>query len=140
MEKRDEFILKEYEVVRSEMDETVKETRVLERYALIVFGGIWSWYIANPGHDAIRWLPFPIIFFLALRAKSLIDHIKNLEEYLMKIEQKFALPDNSDLPDKFGFEHYFKQKGGTLKRRTTYFFWAILVLASLIIPIFFKVG
>lgn len=38
-----DFMLREHEAVRNDMDATVKETRTLERYALLATGAIWSW-------------------------------------------------------------------------------------------------
>ena len=129
MDKAPDFRLKEYEAVRREMDEAVKETRTLERYALVAVGAIWSWIVASrkPEYVVLMWLPALLVGFLAFRALLLTNHVTFIANYIIEIEKLFALP---DLP---GFETRFKGKG-TLKRCSAYFFWLLLVLVSVIIP------
>jgi hypothetical protein len=133
MEKTTDFLLKEYEAARGEMADAVKETRTLERYALLTVAAIWSWVVASrkPEYDALKWLPALIVVFFAFRALVLTKHVDFIANYLEKIEKQFALPDS------LGFEQQFKNKG-TLKRLSAYVFWGLLFVASVIIPYAYK--
>ncbi len=129
------FLLREHEAVRAELDEAVRETRVLEHYALFVAGAIWSWVasIGEGTHPLLPWLPLLLILFLAFRAFVLTMHIDDLAKYLMKIEQKFELSAG------LGFEIYFQDRGKA-KRFSAYVFWCLLLVASTLIPIFFDLS
>ncbi|MGI9487695.1 MAG: hypothetical protein ACR2RF_17815 [Geminicoccaceae bacterium] len=126
------FLLREHEAVRTELDEAVRETRVLERYALLVTGAIWSWAMSidNEFYSWLAWLPLLLILFLAFRAFVLTMHIDDLARYLMKIEKKFELSGG------LGFETYFQDRG-KVKRFSAYAFWCLLLITSIIIPIAF---
>jgi hypothetical protein len=117
METASEFLLKEYEAVRREMDAAVKETRTLERYALVAVGAIWSWVVASdrPEFDPLKWLPALLVGFLAFRAVALTLHVDFIARYLAKAEKAFVLPDG------LGFEQQFKN-AGALKRVSAYVF------------------
>ncbi len=54
MENTTDFLLKEYEAARGEMADAVKETRTLERYALLAVAAIWSWVVASPNLNTMR--------------------------------------------------------------------------------------
>jgi hypothetical protein len=130
---REEFLMKEYEALRDEMTESVKETRSVERNALIVTGAIWSWLAIsnNSSYMQLKWLPAILIFLFAYRAYGLTTHIDSLHEYLIKIE-------NLILPGKkLGFEQLHQDRL-TAKRTSAYIFWALLIITTIIVPALFN--
>ena len=68
IENASEFILKEYEALRREMDEAVKETRILERYALLAAGpyGVGSLALATLATNGRSGCPLLLFCFLGL--------------------------------------------------------------------------
>src|SRR5262247_325279 len=84
-----DFILKEYEAVRREMEEAVGETRRLERNALLVVGAVWSWLVAarQPEFEWLKWLPALLAPLLFLRAIALTWHIDLIARYVSKVEE-----------------------------------------------------
>ena len=130
-----DFISKEYEALRREMDEAVKETRVLERYALLATGAIWSWLIGTSGYELAKWLPAFIVGFLGFRALALTSHIDFLGKYFAKVEKAFPLPSG------LGFEQQFEGSSvAERKRRTAYWFWGVLLFFTVVIPYISKIA
>jgi len=127
-----DFLLKEYEMLRTEMSEAVKETRTLERNALIVTGAIWSWLALkeNVSYEELKWLPALIVLFSAFRALGLTMFIDEIGNYIATVEKSFITQ------NELGFERHFKAKK-TLKRKSAYFFWIIFFLLTAFIPLFF---
>lgn len=128
-----EFVLAEYSAIRSELEEAVRETRSLERFALIALGTIWSWVLASakPGRELVLWLPALLIAFLGFRASELIKHIEFIGSYLAKVEATFSLPHG------LGFEQNFLPRVHD-KRRTTYLFWSVLMFVAIVLPAVWK--
>ncbi|MEP6466904.1 MAG: hypothetical protein ABJB05_11400 [Parafilimonas sp.] len=129
---KEEFLMKEYDAVRTEMNDTVKETRMVERNSLIATTVIWSW-LATTDHVAykqLKWLPVILVLFSAYRAFGLASHIDKIRNYLRKFEHSVLLEDD------WGFEQYYKSKL-TSRRISSYIFWVLLFLVTLIVPSFF---
>jgi hypothetical protein len=129
MENASDFILKEYEALRREMEEAVKETRVLERSAVLATGAIWSWLVGagKPEYELAKWLPALIVLALGIRALLLTSHIDFLAKYFIEVEKSFLLPSG------LGFEQQFKRKGKA-KRLSAYVFWAVLFVVVVVLP------
>jgi len=136
-ERWSEFLLKEFELLRNELDESVKEARAIERYALVTTGAIWSWVVAQTEETTIYqplvWLPAILVLFFAFRALGLSVHVRDIGKHLAEIEQAFHLPED------LGWEQLYEKKyHGTPKRISVYVFWAGLLIATIAIPFLFR--
>lgn len=122
-----QFLLREYDHLREELLECVKETRLLERNALLVSGAIRAWAITNKSQSVYQVLllvPSLIVFLSALRAWSLWRHIGLLAAYIQQVENTFALPDN------LGWEHTFARSRDYSKSFSAIIFWLVLLAAT----------
>lgn len=131
-----DFLIKEYESLRTEMNEAVKETRTIERHAVIAIGIIWSWLALteNAPYRQLIWLPLIIVLFSAYRAYGLTAHIDTIAKYLTKIESFFIT-----LDDDLGFE-LNHSAALTAKRFSAYIFWILLCAMTIIVPAIFYRG
>ncbi len=132
----EEFLRKEFELVRHEMDESVKESRSLERYALTLTGGIWAWLAVSKAEyhisfPAAAWLPALLVAFFFFRAAVISQHVKDIGDHLIEIEKAFQVPET------LGWEQMYKKCYGKFKRASVYIFWFILLLVTIVIPVFF---
>lgn len=84
------FLADELKGLRQKINQAVQDGRQLERYALALTGGIWTWLLA---HDASRvpwigwWVPFFLSGLGALRARALYEEIGLLAEYVRERER-----------------------------------------------------
>lgn len=99
-----DFLLKEYESLRKELEFLSKDLRSLERYVIISISGVWGFLLTqshsqpDPNVDYIRflklaWRGLPIIFSSCgiVRAASLYMGINKISEYLRWVEKKLEL-------------------------------------------------
>lgn len=129
-----EYILKESEHVRKIYDARVVQTRILERYALIATGGIWSWcatHVDSPEVRLLKWMPAIITFLFGIRAWGNSKAIQAARDYLENIENYISLPEN------LGWGKYIKNNQEPRLALTAYLFWAILQILTVLIPIFY---
>jgi hypothetical protein len=61
------------------MRDAHKETRAIERNALIATGVIWSWLAVNRNvhYDQLKWLPAILVFLSAFQALGIASNIKS---------------------------------------------------------------
>src|SRR5262245_41875510 len=128
-----DFLLKEFERLRVEMDESVKETRSLERNAVIASGAIWAWALVHPrvipgvSFYVLLSIPTIIVALSALRAWALQRHIIAMSKYLANVEKAFILPPC------LGWERRFDESTEkTIKSLSAFLFWAILLLFTIV--------
>lgn len=116
---------REYDTLNTELLESVKETRVLERFALAAIAALWSWLAANQVDSLIWWAPVFLVAFLYLRARALQVHIDAIGMYL-------AVTESSLTNGRLGFEAWFADSSDwAFKRRTAeVFWWGLLIVAS----------
>ena len=127
-----EFIISECEHIRQAYDDRVNQTRLLERYALLATGLIWSWcatHMDSPAIQFLKWMPMVITFLLGLRAWGNAKAIFTTRDYLVRIEKQI------DLPEGFGWGNYLKHNQESRLMLSAYLFWAILQALTIIIPI-----
>lgn len=125
-----EYQIKEFEALRGELDETVKATWELERYALLVTGGIWAWSIPQSGigFALVRWLPLGLNLLFGLRALALYRHINRVSDYLLIVEGRFFTDETE------GWERHFRKHTDRFTVSTAYLFWGGLLLGSVFTP------
>jgi hypothetical protein len=87
----DSLVLEEYRSLRCQLDYQVKETRDLERYALIGLGLVFAWLasIEKPTPLTLpAWLFPPLLAIMGwLRAKSIMRRIDQVASYIQKVEE-----------------------------------------------------
>jgi hypothetical protein len=133
------FQLKEYEALKKEIEGAVQETRVLERYALVVTGGTWAWLLATDHRAApepVWWLPVPFVVFAGLRCVALYLSVRRIGDYLRdKVEPQF-------FPLKSGWESHSRPPGPEqepiygILRSTAMLFWMALLVTAALGPVF----
>lgn len=126
------FLLSAWEHHRAEMSWTLAEYHRLERYALLATGAIWTALAATTAEDwdpLIKWLPFALTVLFALRASFLVWRIRELGRYLAAAERHFAVPPALALES--------QPKPGRLRALTAVLFWALLLVATLLLPFFY---
>lgn len=137
-----DFLITEYQACISERKDIIHETNNLERNSLIALGIVWTWLYSqnavNGGMKDIAWfIPFFIIGMSALRVKSLNVMLESTETYLQSLEVELGKKDGM-------FQQYKKLRKKTKKGRkrktllgfSAYLYWGMLVLVSIVIPLF----
>ena len=127
-----EFLIKEYEALRHQMDQFSKEIINMERWALIVSGAIWSW-LATQGYASTPPLIFgsPATMTALLGLRSLGLHNTNIlaGKYIFEIEKRFGVQIYG-----FGWEHKMHSKRPIVSFLAGYLFWGILITSNVAIP------
>lgn len=121
------FLLHEFDGLREELMECVKESRSLERNALLASGAIWAWAIANKTqavYQPLLLVPPLIALLSALRAWSLWRHLKQISEYIQAVEAALSVP------NELGWERRFAASKDYSKSGSAIIFWASLVLST----------
>jgi hypothetical protein len=87
----DSLLVEEYRSLRCQLDYQVKETRDLERYALVGIGLVFAWLasIERPTPLVLpAWLFPPLLAIMGwVRAKSIMRRIDQAASYIRKIEE-----------------------------------------------------
>ncbi|NOQ75611.1 MAG: hypothetical protein GQ574_26625 [Crocinitomix sp.] len=136
-----EFLITEYQACISERKDIIHETNNLERNSLIALGIVWTWlYTQSTIHVGIKdiawFIPFFIIAMSALRVRSLNLILESTEDYLRNLEIELGKADGM-------FTRYKalrKRKNGRKKKSligiSAYLYWGLLILVSLVIPLY----
>jgi hypothetical protein len=126
-----QFLLKEFACLRREMDDCVKAIWDIERYALLVTGGIWAWSIPQSGigFAAVTWLPLGLNLLFGMRVWALYRHVYRISNYLLLIEQRFLATESE------GWERYFRKNTDPFTFSTAFVLWSALLLTSVIAPL-----
>lgn len=130
-----EFNIEEYKWLRSEISEKTKETRVLERNAVIITGAVWAWLLTttNP-EDAlpnIAWfIPHILAWLGALRSGALLWDTLTVVLYIRRIEEQLV-----STRAFVGLETWVKdnpwwKKSAAVYVGSTALFWALLLVAT----------
>ncbi len=93
--------------LRNVYAERAKETRLLERYALIATGTIWSWCAGNVDMPALKlllWVPGIITCLFGMRAYSIYKIMIATRKHLASLESNFGVPED------FGWGLQLKQQ------------------------------
>ncbi len=154
MTTRQEFLIKEYESLKSEIRGFSDELNTLMRYSIIFMGAIFSiiFYKNNNGQPVtikkeyeqwLIWFPFIFNFLLAFRFMMIGFFIQEISEYIETVEKN--LLKNRDNENKEGWETHLNskvRKKGWLKLMImsipSIIFWFIVLLLSLIFALYFQ--
>jgi hypothetical protein len=129
-----EYLLKESEHLKKVYDESAKEISILERYALVATGAIWSWCAANvksPVFHVLIWVPLIIQILFGLRAWGIYQSMVSTREYLERIEMTVQLPEG------LGWGRFLKQHSRGLRVSTSYAFWIALHIITLVVALLY---
>jgi hypothetical protein len=126
-----EFLYKQYAHVRSELDEAVKETRTLERYAILITGGIWGWYFTRNPTTLIflsLWLPFFINMLIFVRVWSLYKHILRTSQFILNTEEFFQIS------NRLGWEQFLIAHPSNIQAGSAWLIWGSLISMTFFAP------
>jgi len=136
-----EFLLREHEALRREVEATLSEQESLTRIVPVGAGAITAWLFTHPilqSWGYIAWyIPAAVLTFGALRAAIIGGIFVELSEYLRGVEDEFHLPSRAP-----GWEHFRdqKRKGWFPKAKGALFFmyWSALIAVSLTIAVHYE--
>jgi hypothetical protein len=129
-----DYLVKEFEGLRREIGETVREIWQIERYALVATAGIWTWSLTDRMNlvPYVLWLPLGLNIIFSLRALSLYRHARRISDYLLMNETRL-FPDAS-----VGWERYFHRNNDPLELATIWVLWLSLLVASIVVPVLLR--
>nr|VFK01301.1 MAG: hypothetical protein BECKLFY1418A_GA0070994_11416 [Candidatus Kentron sp. LFY] len=114
----DDFYLEEYKWLRVEISGNVKETRALERYALLGAAAVWAWIFTNGGDSSLPpgawYIPSVLVLTGALRSLTLWLDVRNIATYIREVES--AVKDSRN--NIIGWETWLDQQSNKPSDRT----------------------
>lgn len=136
---KNDFHMKEYTSLRSQMSSHVDAMRALERYVAAAVAALYSWILLKH-HDIgehglldpsnlLWYLPVVVVAFGGLRSMAMSKRTRKLAQYTQEIENKYA---DSNLG---GWENFLvasRSSSMLLSRRAL---WVFLLVGSLILSI-----
>lgn len=126
-----DFYLKEYELLRREIEIAINDYRATERNVVIAVGVSWAWlFQAGNGVPVLAWL-VPCLFVVLgiLRNYSDEAFFQSAHQYLARVEKAFSLPGHPG-----GWEHAPVSRNWT--RASAVLFWIVLALATIVVATF----
>jgi len=134
-----EFYLKEFESLRKEIMETLKDYHALERNAVIAVGATWAWLFheGNEAKTALSHPPPPWAWFIPLvfvalgasRAAGLMKSFGIFHRYIEKVEVYLTEHGGPE-----GWEHFSWKE--TWAGASAWAFWATIALAALFVGVY----
>ncbi|HYJ52200.1 MAG TPA: hypothetical protein VEW04_03425 [Allosphingosinicella sp.] len=98
---RVDFHIAEFQVVKGEVTELLRQTSTILTFAISTAGGILAWLFTHPmspeSFKWARWLPLGVSALLGLLALSYLIRTWDKGDYLQRLEQEFGAKG-------FGFE------------------------------------
>ena len=123
-----DFLLTEYNALRRQMEQDIKQLGDLLRYALLASGGLWAWVLSHADSKISQiagWLPVALSTLLLLQVLELRKLVHQLGGYLYDIEGYF------DLPHGLGWEAEASNDGKVEATSQRLQSWSIISGASL---------
>ncbi len=122
-----DFLLKEYESLRKEIEWMLTDIRALERNVLVAVGVTWAWLFTHKDLPGWAWL-FPCLFVAlgCVRVVGMIRAFGHFREYITKIEGTFLAGQNP-----MGWEHF--SQGRTGASSGSWIFWTLLIATTLLV-------
>jgi hypothetical protein len=119
----EDYLLKEAEQLRDRYADGVAEMGVLERYALVSTGMIWSWALTHqdaPYVVFLAWMPLVLQVFFGIRVWGIFQDIVWTRRYLAEVETTIGLPQT------LGWGHRGTEPRRRLRIVTGFGFWIAL--------------
>jgi hypothetical protein len=146
--KEESFMVLEYNALRSEIDEDIKELRKLETFAITSTGVTWGWLLlentqqaaAAKRYELAIWLPFVLTCILFCKRLIVAKGIRMKGDYLSELEEHFykdeIIPTRRN---KLGWESRLRGSWKNQWLLTAWspvgLYWIILLGGTLIIPL-----
>jgi len=123
------FHMAEFNFIKSEIAELVKQTNTSMTFAITTSAGIAAWLFAHPAaYWWARYLPLGVSLLFGCQALSYYMRIGEKGEYLLKIEQKLG-------SDGLGWEEEFRSKPKLIGAMHT-LSWGALNMAGAAVALF----
>jgi hypothetical protein len=129
-----DYLLREFEHLKNEIEAEVSESRTLERYAVIGTGATWAWLATHPipaGSRAVWWIPTIFVAAGAVRALAMAQFIVHAARRLREVERIV-------LGEMEGWEAYVARVGRGAMPWTAVATWFGLLLVSALGPLLLK--
>ena len=127
-----DFHMKEYESLKREIINLVRDSRKLEVYAIGALGGFYAWFLSKKDGvsrpELILLIPLLVALLGSWRAWAIFVRLRDIAEYLIEVEKEFALADNG-LP---GWETHLKTVAGSPFLTSAIGFWCTLVVVAVV--------
>ena len=121
--------LAELEHVRTVYENWSKETAVIERFALVTTGAIWSWCASKNATDNavlfVVWVPTFLCMLFGWRARIIRRDMLIAEDYLMALEK-------DHFSNAVRWQNKFKEKSSKRRAKNAFLFWVILIITTAI--------
>ena len=127
-----DFAIKEFEMLRTKMDQCIAEFRALERNALLASAAVYSFgFTSSIDSDSFKnvifWVPLLIALLGAARAYALRCYVELIGKYIYRLEK---LINNNDAD---GYEHYLSRSGTKTENIVAVIFWSALVVFNIFV-------
>jgi hypothetical protein len=133
-DKTAEYLLQEANIIGTRIQWYLEQHEKIETLGIVSTGAIWAFIMTQPYNKSIifiAWIPFftTVVFYI----KNLLftKTINEAFQYIYELEEEYHLPKGK------GWVHYFRTKSSKYKRKWRTFFWLILLLVNLLIPLLF---
>ena len=120
-----QFLLAEYDALRREIDEKIRQSNSLPKYTALATAAIWTWLYSNNVDSVVRivtWIPACLTVLLGVLDVAMHRDIIRAGEYIRRVEKHLNLPEG------LGWEGYIRGQSWT--RIPKVLFWLALLAAN----------
>lgn len=134
-----DFHLQQYASVRKEIEEFIRETRILERYAIIGTTAVWVWLLTHNFTTTtikntpkiVWWIPSLLVFLCAIRSLVLLKGILKASRYIRHMEKVFFY--SEEIP---GWETFVVKEKQVFIKWSAIFYWLLMLSITVAVPFF----
>lgn len=133
-ENTNEFIFKEYDALRKQIDQYTDALLKAERWNLTATAAVWSWLATTSKANLptlIYWLPAIVTIILGLRCFGLHKNNMMTAKYIADIERTFNLPEG------LGWENKLLSNRPFIFSIGGYLYWFVTFVANILVPLFY---
>jgi len=127
------YLLAESQTLKTAHADAIRETATLERFAVALTAGVWTWCFSNPRSvivPVLLWTPALAICFLGLRALSHHLYAVRLTARIDRIQEHFRVP------DEFRWSSLTVLRQSPFRAGTAYAFWALAQVLTILVPLY----
>jgi hypothetical protein len=133
MDGAETYLLAEVQFLRTAYADAIRETATLERFAVLLTAGVWSWCFSNPQNALVPillWLPAVSIVFLGLRA--LAQHV-----YAIRLTARIdRIQETLRVPEEYRWTKLTVLRWSPFRAGTAYAFWAVAQTSTILVPLY----